>query len=358
MATDDREEPDEPNEEEPTIPPEVAEQIAAQFVPVFRQLDALSKSPGIKMAQQLAETWRFQEQALRNAQVVAGLAEQFRPVAINLGINAEIARNLAKLSPLADTVREIGRLAASSAFEARMAEVANAVAAASQLTLKVSPPPIFTAYSNMAAQGWQQALDAALITPPPRPERLVLLGESALGVIETGNELGLTEDEEAAPPKPERWRDGQIQMMDELSAWLTTVYPPAVTKLKGAWHTLTSNGPDAASQAANSGVEALDWTLRMIAPDKEVLAWRQEVGLYADEVDGQNGKPHRRLRVRYIIRDYGLDSNSVTIVTTMVTATLKQLQGVKHGPEDDRAIAATQQALIALEYTFQLLMPR
>ncbi|WP_368671139.1 hypothetical protein [Frankia sp. BMG5.23] len=147
------------------------------------------------------------------------------------------------------------------------------------------------------------------------------------------------------------------QLTDHLSSWLGQACPKAVPKLRGAWHALTSNGPDAASQAANSGVEALDWTLRTIAPDDEVLAWRENVGQYAKEIDPKNGKPHRALRVRYAVRGFGMKSDGVTVIIMMMTRCLDELQGVKHGVDETKTIAAARRALLALENTLTALMP-
>src|SRR5262249_36948604 len=130
----------------------------------------------------------------------------------------------------------------------------------------------------------------------------------------------------------------------------------AALHLNGAWHTLVSDGPAAASQAAHSGVEVLDWTLRELAPEAEVLAWRQGVGVRKDDLDAK-GKPTRALKTRYIVRNYGLDSDGVAMVVGAVTSVMGELQKEKHWTDPTQAVHAVRRGLLALECALLALMP-
>ncbi len=340
----------------------------ATFDRLTEQAKAVDNGPLLAVSRQAAGTIRIQQESV--AAMVRPALEQYavfgreldrimaqlRP-ALYLAVSPELQRAVAQAAGLS-SIMNAAAIKMIDAYRPHMESLAKAVMEASQLAASIRPYSAFTVYGSEAVRGWRQTVDAAVLAPvPPRAARLVALGGSTLEVVKIGNELGTADDDPATSDSDERWRDGREHLTDDLAVWLVVACPKAVPKLKGAWHALTSDGPDAASQAANSGVETLDWTLRTIAPDEAVLAWREGIGKYEDEVEAKNGKPHRRLRVRYIVRDYGLDSDGVAMITMMVTKCLNELQGIKHGVDPKKTKAAARRGLLALENTLLSFMP-
>lgn len=112
-------------------------------------------------------------------------------------------------------------------------------------------------------------------------------------------------------------------------------------------------GPDWLSQAANSAVELMDWTLRVLAPDDLVLRWREAQGMYLGEI-GDNGKPHRSLRIRYVAQARLIPASSVDLIIRSTTGTMKDLQKIKH-TDDEKLAASLRAALIAVEHCLLML---
>jgi hypothetical protein len=160
-------------------------------------------------------------------------------------------------------------------------------------------------------------------------------------------------DDEGVSRGEEYWRSARTAEMDELLEWLWEIDRRLPGKLQGAWHVLGTRGPDRVSQAANSGVELIDWTLRRLAPDVDVLAWREGSGMYSGEVGG-NGIPHRSLKVRYIVRNSKVSSAGVDKIISSLMGSMKELQGFKHAGEGDRE-RGLRVCLVGLEYLLMTL---
>jgi Predicted pPIWI-associating nuclease len=123
-------------------------------------------------------------------------------------------------------------------------------------------------------------------------------------------------------------------------SWALTALDASLEpRLDGAWERVSEGGPDAASQAAHSLVELIDWTLRTAAPDAEVLDWHQEQQRAASEMVGR--KPTRALRARYVLRDRDPDSAVARFYVRQLCELHRLLEQIKHsgGPDDLRTVA-------------------
>jgi hypothetical protein len=186
-----------------------------------------------------------------------------------------------------------------------------------------------------------------------RPKEIVRSTESPSAIIDLG--LSVQAVNTAAYvtraerlPKGAPWSVARASETDSLLAWLESVDPRLPRKYQGAWNAVGRRGPDWISQAANSGVELLDWVLRKLAPDQEVIRWQVESGKFSDELS-ENGRPHRPLRVRYIAHSRSLPASSVDLLIKAVAGTLSDLQKLKHA-DDESMAASIRMALVALEY--------
>jgi hypothetical protein len=97
----------------------------------------------------------------------------------------------------------------------------------------------------------------------------------------------------------EPWRRERSRAFDALRDTLGGIDPSVPEMIAGVWDDIERQGPAAASKIANCLVEAIDRTLRGLAPADSVAVWVQESGrgeLLAD------GKPTRAARVCFILR--------------------------------------------------------
>ena len=122
---------------------------------------------------------------------------------------------------------------------------------------------------------------------------------------------------------------GPLTPSTELRALLTKLYPSLPEKLDGARERISRGGPDAVAQAATSLQEALDWTLRLLAPEGDVLAWHASERRLPSDL--RNGHPTRPLRVRYIVRGHPEKQSSVGLYLKVLPELLQAIERHKHG---------------------------
>lgn len=116
----------------------------------------------------------------------------------------------------------------------------------------------------------------------------------------------------------------------QLRAALEVLEPRLLERWDGAWATLAAGSPNAASQAAHSIQELIDWTLRLAAPDDRVLEWHRSEGRPDAEVI--DGRPTRGLRVRFLLGARADDAAGKLFLGGL-TKTVSALQQAKHGLE-------------------------
>lgn len=87
----------------------------------------------------------------------------------------------------------------------------------------------------------------------------------------------------------------------------------------------------------------MDWTLRLLAPDADVLAWHAAERRPAKELHG--GRPTRTLRLRYAVRDQPEKNSTLDLYLRSVQGLGETIQGVKHGLGRQSHRALTRVAL-------------
>lgn len=180
----------------------------------------------------------------------------------------------------------------------------------------------------VSTRAWDDVLRRASMTPAATDAaRLYAFGRGTLGVV-SGGAL-LVEDDAQQKEDSETSlvlsRDG---LNEALRRKLTALNMNLAARLDGAWDSVASGGPDAASQAAHSLMELLDWSLRLAAPDDEVLRWHTETRRPAKEV--HKGRPTRTLRARFILRERADDQLAVRLHLRAITDVAGVIESAKH----------------------------
>jgi broad specificity phosphatase PhoE len=87
--------------------------------------------------------------------------------------------------------------------------------------------------------------------------------------------------------------------LDELDEVLLKIDPHLVEIRRGAWSALASNHPDSLRQAAHSGRELIDQTLKLGAPNVEITACQD----FVQDSSSKDGVT-RRMRIRHLMGKY------------------------------------------------------
>ena len=108
----------------------------------------------------------------------------------------------------------------------------------------------------------------------------------------------------------------------------------------GAWNAVARGGPDAVSQAANSAIELIDWTLRCRCDAADLEAWVATQPKPPDYGDG-NGRPTRQAKILYLLRGRDFEAAFVAATAQNLIALHRELQKLKHtnGEHDVDAVA-------------------
>jgi len=298
---------------------ELANSIAAAYALVDHQ----------RVAQQLAAAVRPMKDldgiASKLSKQMAGMADLLRPGLAAQAAIAQLTRDLA----LGSVVR-----IETDGLEALSDTVADLSA---RVTPSLLQHPGLQDGVQAALRGWEALATAA----PPLASRDSVLpwlatgGQATLGVTCAAGALADVElrqaTEAACPGAPQVLRQTMVGRLGDLHA-------PLVDKLNGAWERVENGGSDAAGQAASSLIELIDWTLRKLAPDAEVMRWHEEGRRPHGEL--YRKKPTRGCRVRFVLRSSSILGKATDSFVTGVVAVLDELQGIKHsgGPEKLAAI--------------------
>lgn len=129
------------------------------------------------------------------------------------------------------------------------------------------------------------------------------------------------------------WLSGPGQTRAELFDRLRELDTLVPDLLHGAWDDVVRAGPAATVKVATCAVEALERTLRALAPDEHVLAWGAGQTEPWTGLDS-NGRPTYALRVRFVLRerkgDRGLVLSQVDAIVGQVPELRSRLQAGKH----------------------------
>ena len=268
----------------------------------------------------------------------------------------ESAAMVKNLVPDIEWIKTFG---ASSAGNARLAE---SVAELSGLATDIASTTAKLSGVSLPRGKWFENIDLGInswsylvrATPPqPSPRQLgglSLMGGGALAVAETGLILvdrEFTLEDSAQEPF--------VVQRERFRASLIRLGPDLIDRLDGAWERVGRPGPDAASQAAHSLVEFIDWTLRRAAPDKDVLAWHKETGRPSDELN-RSGRATRALKIRYIMRDRVDESESAEMQIRSVTEIMNYLQKKKHA-QGDKELQAVERLIPGIEAALTFILP-
>jgi hypothetical protein len=145
--------------------------------------------------------------------------------------------------------------------------------------------------------------------------------------------------------------------LDELDEALIKIDVHLVEIRRGAWSALASNHPDSLRQAAHSGRELIDQTLKTGAPNSEIIA---EPGYVADK-SSKDGVT-RKMRIRHLMLKYkgNVSESDVAVAEKagdLVGAIDNKLMAASHG----RSAPLEQQvqdALIAAEIALRNILVR
>ena len=129
------------------------------------------------------------------------------------------------------------------------------------------------------------------------------------------------------------WLNGPAATRNEMIGRLRQIDESVPELLDGAWDDVMRAGPAATAKVATCVVEALERTLRALAPDAAVMAWHAENRRPSSELD-ERGRPTYGTRARYILRDHGsqqkLVVSQVEAVVEQVPELRSRLQAAKH----------------------------
>jgi hypothetical protein len=135
---------------------------------------------------------------------------------------------------------------------------------------------------------------------------------------------------------------GPAGASSELRARLAAIDSDLPVKLDGAWERIDNGGTDAGRQAAHSLMEAVDWTLRLKAPEDAVLAWYEDQEPKPSEGLDAKQRPTRALKLRYIVRENPNKGTALNMYRRAIGDLVGALQDPKHGSRttDPRTLAA------------------
>jgi hypothetical protein len=148
------------------------------------------------------------------------------------------------------------------------------------------------------------------------------------------------------------WMRGPVRASAELYTALHQVAPKVPDLLTGAWDDIARDGAAAAFKIGGCAVEALEWTLRALAPDEDVLAWYASPGRPVVELDSRD-RPTYATRVRWILREpehkghRRLITVQVEALVTQSTELRSRFQASKHAGQGD--VEVLRAYVVALE---------
>jgi hypothetical protein len=215
------------------------------------------------------------------------------------------------------------------------------------------------------ARAWQRY--TALKPTAHRLEMSTAAGSTVGGII--GSDLLLaTEDDDAEELAADidaqvvqPWHNGTIAARSDLHAALQAIDPTIADFLIGGWEDVERKGAAAASKIAHCVVEALDHTLRALAPPDAAAVWLRRDGRTPAKSDFDKEKPTRRGRIAYALRnrpgDRLLVQNQEAALAGLVAQVQTQAQSVKHAPGAATVTYAQMLLVTAEGLLMQLVLP-
>jgi hypothetical protein len=222
------------------------------------------------------------------------------------------------------------------------------------------PAAPLTAATTTTTRAWGRYI---ALTPTAHRLQMSTVAGTTVGGLIGGDLLRLpdgAEVEEIAEEVDQRlvepWEAGAAGVRGELFAALRAIDANIVAFLEGGWDDVVRSGSAAPSKIAHCVVEVVDHTLRALAPPEAALAWLQREGQRPGKADVHDGRPTRRGRVAYALRDRPGDrrlvQNQAEALAGLVAQVQEQAQGIKHAP----GAATVTQARMLLVTVEALLM--
>lgn len=243
-------------------------------------------------------------------------------------------------------------LASSSSVTARLAS-----AAAS--TVRLFPQPASAWLGQRPAARLGEYLVDLHPHSPERDLRVGLSAEHGVSALLTWDVLQHEQDEEAREEaadlfeqevKPS-WVAGPARGRSDLLAALGRLDKDLPDLLMGAWEDIERPGAAANVKISTCAVEALERTLRALAPEAEVLSWHREGRRPPEELS--NGRPTHSCRVRFILRSPELKKLRPLVVAQTESIVIQVnslrtiLQSGKHASSGD--LRQLENALMSVE---------
>lgn len=211
----------------------------------------------------------------------------------------------------------------------------NAVLAGLRPSVDVARPVVF------ATRAWQ---DVIRVTPEGADgrylERFEVAGRGTGWAVQAG--IALTEDDESKVRQLQAEASaslGPAVASVDLRLRLREIHPNLSQRLDGAWERINGGGADAASQAANSLIELIDQTLRILAPDGDVLAWYAAGNRAMRDLNA--GRPTRTIRMEFVVRNHPEKKSSLDLYVKATRELVDAIQSSKHalGLTDEKVLA-------------------
>lgn len=205
------------------------------------------------------------------------------------------------------------------------------------------PPVILRGYTRLAGRRYDSYLDGLPARPMARRATVARLGGDAQAGLLVAEALTSDIDNDEREDLTERfsvvslgaWETGPAAARQDLFDALDEVAPDLADWLKAAWENIERDGYKAAPIVANSTVECIDRTLRVLAPAEDVRAWVIDCGAPKGWLDTKTGAVTRATKIRYAMRnrskrDARLAVDQVEALVTLVQRLVGNLQDVKH----------------------------
>jgi hypothetical protein len=279
--------------------------------------------------------------AVTSAQTSATLASAFT---VGKGIshhalgNSMITANLAALTARRYVEDWTKSLAGLSATVAKLnverltglSHVAELVARQNETLIRLRPAFGVAQSAALATRAFEETLRISTFDQKGRYPGLVDLGGHVTGwTLDAGVRLTAPSIEAELVEETETAL-GPSQASAELRSRLQAIDPELCVKLDGAWARIENGGTDAGRQAAHSLMEVVDWTLRTLAPEDDVLAWRGSHGPKPGDLDNA-GHPTRELKIRYVASSKVEVAFATDLYRKAINALVKTIQDPKHG---------------------------
>jgi hypothetical protein len=280
--------------------------------------------------------------ALRTAEAIAQLSTGPSLVSGTLAAQLAGARLTELTSLTLPTFKALHEGAfAQLSLTSRFVEQQSAILAAMRPQLEVARSISF------ATRAWEHVIDMSRPNLEVSLAHVQMTGRGTASAVEAG--ILLTEPDEIVV---EQFRAeasvaiGPSVANEELRTRLASLHPDLPNRLEGAWERIHGGGSDAAGQAATSLMEVIDWTLRMLAPDKDVLAWHAAEN--RPDVELHNGDPTRPLRLCYAVRSNPDKLRALKLYLKTFQELVSVIQSPKHAIET-RAVEALAPVAITVE---------